>query len=623
MTFRKFAFNNVLRNKRLYAAYFLSSMFTVMVFFTFSIFAYHPALSGSDMNANVQQGMNISAGIIYVFSFFFILYSMSSFLQSRKKEFGLLMLQGMAVRQIRMMVFLENMLIGFFATIGGVGLGLVFAKAILLVAENLLVIGDELPFYLPTQAVVVTFVSFIVLFFVISLFVSYVLRTKKLIELIKGAKKSKGEPAANRFLVICAVILLGAGYGVALSVEGVGVLAAMLPVIIVVTIGTYLLFTQLSVFIIRRLKRNEAMFWHKTNMLLFSDLSFRMKDNARTFFMVAMVSTVAFSAMGTLYSFQSVSSSYVEMRYPNTFAYLESDERDVEEDIALVENMLAEEKVETDKAQMVLSYYEVAGDRILIARQSDFNRFAELIGEEELELENGQMIAVEFEGMAYGQTEELLGQTVPLASGVDVTAADTIESRALPEVDSYFVVTDHDFSELLLAPVEERGYHAWQAADGEQRILNVAERVYVKLPLSSISSRDYEVDQTKKGYAPIMFVGLFIGLVFFVAAGSFLYFRLYMDLDEDKEKFRAIAKMGLSVKELKKVLSRQTALLFFAPIVVALIHGAVALTALSHLFYENLVRESAIVLGTFLIIQIIYFFIVRFFYTKQIQVEIT
>lgn len=233
------------------------------------------------------------------------------------------------------------------------------------------------------------------------------------------------------------------------------------------------------------------------------------------------------------------------------------------------------------------------------------------------------MIAVKFEGMAYGQTEELLGQTVPLASGVDVTAADTIESRALPEVDSYFVVTDHDFSELLPAPVEERSYHAWQAVDGEQRIMNVAERVYAELPLSSISSRDYEVYQTKKGYAPIMFVGLFIGLVFFVAAGSFLYFRLYMDLDEDKEKFRAIAKMGLSVKELKKVLSRQTALLFFAPIVVALIHGAVALTALSHLFYENLVRESAIVLGTFLVIQIIYFFIVRFFYTKQIQAEIT
>lgn len=92
-----------------------------------------------------------------------------------------------------------------------------------------------------------------------------------------------------------------------------------------------------------------------------------------------------------------------------------------------------------------------------------------------------------------------------------------------------------------------------------------------------------------------------------------------MDLDEDKQKFRSISKMGLTEKELKKVLNRQTMILFFAPIVVALIHGAVALTALSNLFYFNLFKESVAVLSVFLAIQIVYFFIVRFFYTKQIQ----
>ncbi len=89
---------------------------------------------------------------------------MSSFLQSRKKEFGLLMMQGMSTRQIRLMVFMENMFIGFFATLSGVLLGLVFAKAILLLAENVLVIEETLHFYFPLWAIVVTFVSFIVLF---------------------------------------------------------------------------------------------------------------------------------------------------------------------------------------------------------------------------------------------------------------------------------------------------------------------------------------------------------------------------------------------------------------------------------------------------------------------------
>src|SRR5699024_7642046 len=112
MTFRGFPLNNVMRNICLYVAYFLSSMFTVIVFLTFANFAFHPVLSVNDLNGHAQKGMAVAGGIIYVFSFFFILYSMSSFLQSRKKEFGSLMIQGMSNRQIRWMVFLENMLIG-------------------------------------------------------------------------------------------------------------------------------------------------------------------------------------------------------------------------------------------------------------------------------------------------------------------------------------------------------------------------------------------------------------------------------------------------------------------------------------------------------------------------------
>ncbi|MDE1455852.1 ABC transporter permease, partial [Bacillus paralicheniformis] len=77
---------------------------------------------------------------------------------------------------------------------------------------------------------------------------------------------------------------------------------------------------------------------------------------------------------------------------------------------------------------------------------------------------------------------------------------------------------------------------------------------------------DYEVYDISKGYGPVLFVGLFIGIVFFVSAGSFLYFRLYTDLDDDKQKFKSIAKMGLTDRELHKVLNRQIGILFFAPI---------------------------------------------------------
>ncbi len=623
MTFRQFAFNNVIRNKRLYAAYFLSSLFTVMVFFTFSIFAFHPGLSGSDMNSNVTQGMNISAGIIYVFSFFFVLYSMSSFLQSRKREFGLLMIQGMSMKQIRLMVFLENMLIGLFATIGGILLGIVFAKGILLVAENVLIIESSLPFYFPTQAIIMTFVSFIVLFFIISLFVTYVLRSKKLIELIKANKISKGEPKANLFLTLLAVLLLGSGYAVALIVKGITVVMAMLPVILVVSIGTYLLFTQLSVYIIRRLRKKEHVFWFKTNMLLFSDLAFRMKDNARTFFMVAMVSTVAFCAIGSLFGFQTVLTSSVKNVNATTFSYRTIDKEAEKQNVEFINQTLQEEKIKADSEHTNMTYYEIANDSILITKESDFNRFASLIGEKQVKVKDGQIILVDFQGTNLGQQTQLLNETIKLKSGdtLKPNEDEVITSRALPAMRSYYIVSDRDY-EQLPKPLDAESFYAWQVTDGEDGIMAASEKLYEKLERYEITSVEYEVYEIMKFYGPILFIGLFIGIVFFVSAGSFLYFRLYMDLDEDKQKFSSISKMGLTDKELKKVLNRQTAILFFAPIIVALVHGAVALTALSNLFYFNLFKESVIVLGVFLLIQIIYFFVVRFYYTKQIKAVI-
>lgn len=526
----------------------------------------------------------------------------------------------MSVRQIRLMVFLENMLIGFIATIGGILFGLLFAKGILLLAENVLLMDEPLNFYFPFQAIMITFGSFILLFFVISLFVSYVLRTRKLVDLIKGNKKSKGEPKANILLVILAVLLLGVGYSVALVAKGVSVIAVMLPVIIVVIIGTYFLFTQLSVYIIRKFKKKDTVFWRKTNMILLSDLSFRMKDNARTFFMVAIVSTVAFSAVGTLFGFQYFLEAGIKNANPNTFTYngYMVEDEELAKDISLIHKTIKEENIKAKYEQTILRYYEVGNDTILITKSEDYNRFASLIGEDTIHVDSGELKIVEFEGNAFGQTEELTEQTIHLTSGETLSPNEVIYSRALPATDSYFIVSDTDF-EKLPAPQREESYYAWQVFNGEEHVLEVSKKLYDKLIPYTFFSPEYELVELKKNYGLVLFVGLFIGVVFFVSAGSFLYFRLYADLDEDKQKFGAIAKIGLTEKELKKVLTRQTAILFFAPIIVALIHGAVALTALSHFFSHELFTVSILVLGTFLLIQILYFYIVRYLYTKQVK----
>ena len=616
MTFRQFAFNNVLRNKRLYAAYFLSSMFTVMVFFTFAIFAFHPELIS--INDSVTQGMAVAGGIIYVFSFFFILYSMSSFLQSRKKEFGLLIIQGMSNSQIRWMVFLENMLIGFFATVFGIFIGLLFSKVILLIAENILILDGTLHFYFPTTALILTFMSFLILFFFISVFVTVVLRTNKLIKLIKSDQIGKSEPKASKWLTLLAILLLGSGYFIALKVEGLQVVAALFPVTVLVIIGTYLLFTQLSVYVIKKLKSKENWFWNKTNMILFSDLAYRMKDNARAFFMVAIISTVAFSAIGTLVGLYSYLTEGLKTAHPISFVYTVEEEASIKE----IEQTFEQYELSYDKAEIEMTYFLQNDELVLITTDDMYNKFANLGGEEEIEVDDDQVTIVERGIANLSPKVKITDQKLTLQNGKEVQAEQTELGKpyVLPEMYEYYIV-GQDIYEQLGKPEETLQVVGWQVTEGDKDDIIAAGQALTK-QLNTLMAIDSAVYDISKMWSPIMFVGLFIGIVFFVSAGSFLYFRLYTDLDDDKEKFLAISKIGLSVKEMNKIISKQMMLLFFAPIIVATIHGAVALTALSNMFGYNLFFESALVLGTFFIIQVIYFLIVRYFYTKQVKLAV-
>src|SRR5690625_1792669 len=523
--------------------------------------------------------------------------------------------------QIRWMVFLENMVIGLFATIIGITLGLVFSKVILLIAENVLVFDESLQFYFPTMAMTITFISFIILFFFICIFVTFVLRTNKLVTLIKGDKIGKSEPKASIWLTIFAILLLGSGYAIALYVKGPAVVIALFPVAALVIVGTYFLFSQLNVFVVRKLKSSERLFWKKTNMLLFSDLSYRMKDNARAFFMVAIISTVAFSAIGTLVGLNSYLMSGIKSANPVSFKYVVEDEQN----ISKIEQTFDEYDLTYNKAEIELNYFHENESSVLITTPATYNAFARLIGEEEIELKDDQMTVVEQSTANIMVPPDNLEKSfITLEDGTNVNVDKNLlgiaKPNVLPEVMHYYIVGDQVY-EKLPAPESTKEVIGWQVVDGEEdKLIAAGEKVSKEFP--NVMAVDFVVHDIIKMWSPIMFVGLFIGIVFFVSAGSFLYFRLYTDLDDDKQKFMSISKIGLTTKEMSRVISKQMTLLFFAPIVVAMIHGAIALTALSHMFGYNLFTESAIVLGSFFAIQVIYFIIVRYFYTKQVRLAI-
>ncbi|MGO4531099.1 FtsX-like permease family protein [Paenibacillus sp. 2TAF8] len=624
MTFQQFAFNNVMRNKSLYIAYFLSIAFAVMVFFIYGVFAFHPGLAAREIGDVAQIGLLVAQMLIYIFSFFFVLFSMSTFIKSRSREFGLLVMLGITNRQLRWLIFIENMVIGFGATVAGVTSGLVLVKLLLLTAESLIGMNGELSFYMPYRALGLTFAAFILLFLCISLFTVLFFRGLRPIDLIKGSSRPKPEPRASIWLSIISLILIGSGYSVSLTAEGLEVVYALPPVTAAVVVGTYLLFTQISVYTIRLLKHNRKLMWRRTNLLFFADLAYRMKDNANTFFLVTVLSTVAFSAIGALVGFKTILTESIER--PFAFEYVShvgnSPER-TEIVIKAIERSLRAEKIKFTKMYAEFQSYKQAGDGkpVMILKESEYNALAAVEKGTTLQLGVSEAAVIQPKNVLAGREPPKEQQLIVDGHGKPMQIIQ-VADLSIPGYDKYYVMDDGSFAELP-EPLSTDYYYVFKVDDLASTEA-IGQQLYSEIGQSGndrFFPLAFEIKKLLQSYNAVMFVGLFIGVIFFISSGSFLYLRLYMDISEDKAKYNSIMKLGLTKSELSKIVTRQMAVLFFLPIIIALIHGTVALIALQRMFYFTLFRESVIVLSAFAIIQVVYFIIIRSSYLRQLLLE--
>ncbi|MEK4100051.1 putative ABC transport system permease protein [Bacillus sp. RC55] len=645
MTFRQLAFNNVIRNKRIYLGHFFSSTFAVMIFFTYGLLVFHPNLQGelthasTIMNTFGKIGFQLSYYLIFVFSFLFIFYSVSAFLKNRKKEFGLLMLHGMSHQQLHQLIFFENMLIGIPSILAGIGLGMVFSKLFLLVSGSLLGVEHTLSLYFPLKSMGVTAISFFVLFLLISLFTSKMVKMNELVELIKSEEKPKPEPKASVWISLLAIILIGAGYSavhyciVAVDFMSLKQLLLLVGVgVLLIVCGTYFFFTQLCVYVIYTLKNRETTFFKRTNLLVISELAFRMKDNARTFFIVTIISAVSFTAIGVCTAIANP--ELAKSATPYAFTY-RSDNGNTQEK-SHIEEIKKQLKESGFSYKLVATKFKRSQNGPVLINLSTYNEYAKKLGYEIEKLTN------ETESIAIlpkkNPTSAEDQKTLELKHGeleVPLSVQKTIYIPEFTEIDNPFIVSDAVYSKVL--NVQQEGVLRDYTIYGFI-IKNWPETSAISTKLMKFigtSQDDYYAFSSlyvkwlelKQQNGLLSISSVLVGIVFFVFTLSFLYFRLFTDLERDKEQYQMLSKLGLRQKELKQIVTRQMMILFFLPIVIAMVHSSFAFITFHQLGQTvsrelSVIQSSIVVLVSFICMQIIYFLIIRNHYIKRICTKI-
>ncbi len=574
MNFREFSTRNVVRNIRAYFAYLLSSTISAALLFSFTMLVLHPNLDVTIFPMYLQKAFNITTIIAYLFLCFFIFYSVSVFIKSRFKELGILYILGASDKQIKKMIAIENVLISSLSGISGVTLGLVFSKIFLVLSGKLLGY-NALLFYFPVKAMAITFLAFVLMGILISIFTTFIIKEDEVLNLLKGTQKPKSEPKTSNIIAILCVVLLLGGYYFSITSTMNNIVYRIIPVTVAVIIATYLLFSQLSVFVIKILKKNREFYMNKTRVLWISTLLYRIKDNTRMFFLVTITSAMAFTSIGAVSAFWVNKEAEVDRNFPQAFFYA-SNKKDYKK-LDFIEGSLKKEGYNYTKVQGQIKSIVSKKDTIPIniINESTYNMLNESLGQERIHIKSNESIA--------GSPLMINKRDNILVDNMDIKVVTKLKERVIPALyDDVYIVKDDVYNKIngsisLFSALNVKNYKdtlnickSYKEKFGED---NHKENYIILMKADILESH-------KIGYGVVLFLAIFIGIIFFVTTGSFLYNKYYMDVKEDRVKYEQLNKIGLTFREIKKVSTIEIGVLFLFPYIVAVIHSSFALSAL-------------------------------------------
>lgn len=555
--------------------------------------------------------------VVEIFCIIFLIYSNSFLMKRRQKEIGLYNILGLERNHIGIVMFLETIITSIGSLAGGIAAGIIGSKLALLLLLKLLHIPSVLGFYISVKGIFTCLFMFGIVFLMILFLNLAKIHLSRPVELLRGNNTGEKEPAAKWLMALIGFICLGAGYYLAVTTESpIKAITIFLLAVILVMAGTYLLFTAGSIVILKFLRRRKSFYYRTGNFISISGMLYRMKQNAIGLASICILSTGVLLMISMTVSIYFGMNDIMLNRYPYDvdMSVTSISEDECQTAIEAFEKAIADNKVPVEKSVEEI-YLDIVcsknGDQILIKptntiRNSDSVLVLSLFTQAEYErltgisanLNDGEIFAwypsaVQKDSVTVDETEFTVKKWLdknPLTCGEDAVSDNAV-----------LVVTDEDFKKfdemrtemykgVSSAPAgEDLTLHLGLDITGSETdkidfgtpVMEVVKDLKKNGGLSEnswitsgIRQQEYESYYADNG--SLLFIGIFLGSLFLMGTAMIIYYKQISEGYEDQKRFEIMQKVGLSRREVRSSVRRQILMVFFLPLLMAMLHITMA-----------------------------------------------
>jgi putative ABC transport system permease protein len=610
--YTKLALTNISKHGKTYIPYILTCISTIAMFYMMHFISGNPGLkemSGGDSLISLLKLGNI---VIAFFSVIFLFYTNSFLIKRRKKEFGLFNIIGMEKKHIAIVIAWEVIFVTVSSLVIGLASGMVISKLMFLLLNHILRFQVPITYFVSTKSIVVTSVLFLGIFILILLNNLRHIHLAKPIELLRGGQVGEKEPKTKWLLVLLGVATLSYGYYIALFTETpLAAINKFFLAVLLVIIGTYALFTAGTIALLKLLRKNKGFYYQTKHFISISGMIYRMKQNAVGLANICILSTMILVMLSTTVSL------YIGMEDLLKNRYLK--------EVNLSASNLSEEQTQ-EVAKMIQAeaeQYHIEINDLIHYRYANFpairegNTFTtdrktmeaftslsiiELIPLDEFNqlekksatLEDDEVLIYTFRGEPVEDTITIGGKEFQIKGQIKDLTFNGEASAVLS--DGYFVVVKDEEIIKSLYPVEELEQIEWtdlsyfigfDAVGSTENEIAITKALTQKLKEASIQGRAEGREESRESfyslYGGLFFLGLFLGALFIMATVLIMYYKQISEGYDDKERFAIMQKVGLSKEEIKKSIRSQVLVVFFLPLVAAVIHIAFAFKVITKL----------------------------------------
>ncbi|WP_086443628.1 ABC transporter permease [Candidatus Enterococcus lemimoniae] len=647
MLYLRLAYSNIKKNHAVYVPFCLAMIFTVSLNMVMQIMSNNQGLDTLKGASSLKVMFGLGGKIIMIFTIIFTFYTHSFLMKRRKKELGLYNILGMDKKNLTLMMLIENLMTLFVTLTVGLLSGAVVSKLMFLVLKRLTGFGDGFVYEFSVVSLGQVSLLFLGIFMVTFLYDTWEVRKTKPIELLGQASSGEKEPKSKWLFTLVGIVCLSAGYGISLTIDSpVKALTHFFIAVILVIIGTYSIFIAGSITLLKLLKKNKQFYYRPNNFISISSMIFRMKQNGAGLATISVLCTMALVTISSTVCLYIGQEKIIQSRNPF--------ENSVEVALPMAETKQTINDVVKEQGSALdeVNYATLSSPLITLKENDDsftqlkeaFSNYSNIVGirfislneynrieREKLTLANNEVYVYPVSG-EYKEKRITIGTQVfevkntlkqfifapkeedGVLGSLILVIPDKVASTAFFEgiaedfKESVFPFTPTPVSIVsfeLAGSMTKRMEIADRLQERFQAITAVSGSEEVERSLT-VTSIDKDREEMRLLYGGFFFLGIIFGISFLMATTLIIYYKQVSEGSDDRERFIIMQKVGLSHKEVKKTIQQQILLVFFLPIIVAVIHLSFAFPIIRKLMTLFELNNSYLLIITTIICVLIF-----------------